>query len=449
MTQSITTQADPLLFEAERRAEQLAGGLRMAVTLALMLTFLLAVQPRAEVADAVLQRQWLYAMADMAGYFLMGLGTWAIARSARYRRWMVWPIAAGDCFFVLGGLWASLGNTGAGSAATLAFPSAWLVPVVLAFGALRVDPRVLWAMTGTIVLGLAGLIWISRGAGPITEQEMAQMATFFAPPPNLMRLAMIGVAGAVLALAARRTRALLIRSIEEAQRRANLTRYLPAQLAPRLAAGGLEDLRRGKRQPAAILFTDLRGFTGLVQEMPPDAVSAFVSEFRRIVAGAAQQSGGIVDKFMGDAALVVFESDGDDRAAARACLACARALQTGYADWAARRSAQGLPPVEAGIGAHWGEVFSGVVGDDDRLEYSVFGDTVNIAARLEALTRTSGYGVVISRDLARLAEADTGWTALPVTEVRGRSGPLELLGQTPNRPVRFAGTAAPDAGSAR
>lgn len=430
MTHATRHDADHLLFEAERRAERLAGVLRMVVALALMATFLLAVQPREQTgASAVLQRQWIYAMADMAGYFLMGLGTWALARSTRYRRWMVWPIAAGDCAFVLAGLWLSLGNTGAGAAVTLAFPSAWLVPVVLAFGALRVDARVLWAMTAVIVAGLAALIWAPAGGQPLSGAEMSRMTTFFAPPPNMMRLAMIGVAGAVLALAARRTRHLLIKSIDEAQRRANLTRYLPAQLAPRLAAGGLEALRRGKRQPAAILFTDLRGFTGLVQNMPPEEVSDLVSAFRRIVLAAAKQNGGIVDKFMGDAAMVVFENTQGAKDAARRCLACIHALQLGFDAWSARRVASNRPAIRAGIGAHWGEVFSGVVGDDERLEYSVFGDTVNIAARLEALTKTCGYGAVISRDLAVLAGAAADWIPLDVSEVRGRVGPLDLLGQ--------------------
>lgn len=423
MTQPSTLDADRLLFEAEARAERLAGALRMAVALALGVTFLLAVQPGEQQADAMLRRQWVYAILDMAAYFCVGLATWAIARSRHYRRWMIWPIAAIDCLFVLNGLWLSLGNTGAGSALTLAFPAAWLVPVVLAFGALRVDPRVLWAMTGVIVAGLAALIWLHAN-GPGTE-EMGPMRTFFAAPPNMMRLAMIGVAGAVLALTARRTRALLIRSIEEAERRANLTRYLPAQLAPRLAAGGLGELRRGRRLNAAVLFADLRGFTGLVQDMPPEEVSRFVAEFRRIVTNCAQAHGGIVDKFMGDAAMVVFEAP----SGATDCLACAEALRRGFRDWSDRRTADGQPAVKAGIGAHWGEVFSGVVGDADRLEYSVFGDTVNIAARLEALTKTAGFATVISRDLAEAAGSAKGWTDLPQTEVRGRSGPLSLLGR--------------------
>lgn len=427
MTQPSTRDADRLLFEAEARAERLAGALRMAVALALAVTFLLAVQPGEQQADAIVRRQWVYAVFDMTAYFCVGLATWAVARSRHYRRWMIWPIAAIDCLFVLNGLWLSLANTGAGPALTLAFPAAWLVPVVLAFGALRVDPRVLWAMTGVIVTGLGALIWLHGGGARPGPDDMAPMRTFFAAPPNMMRLAMIGVAGAVLALTARRTRALLIRSIEEAERRANLTRYLPAQLAPRLAAGGLGELRRGRRLRAAVLFTDLRGFTGLVQDMPPEEVSRFVTDFRRIVTACAQAHGGIVDKFMGDAAMVVFETP----TGATDCLACAEALRQGFRTWSERRAAEGHPPVKAGIGAHWGEVFSGVVGDAERLEYSVFGDTVNIAARLEALTKTTGFGTVISRDLATAAggaDGADGWVELPPTEVRGRSGPLALLG---------------------
>ncbi|WP_171052695.1 adenylate/guanylate cyclase domain-containing protein [Ruegeria sediminis] len=433
--------AGPLLFDAEKRAERLAGLLRMAVAAGLGLTFVLVVRPQAANADTVLWTQWAYAAIGMTGYFLLGFFGWLLARSRYYRAWMVWPVAAGDCLFVLSGLWMSVGNVGAGSAVTLAFPSAWLVPLVLAFGALRVDPRVLWVMTLSLVAGLAGLIALRHGEWPVQPGSLERIAPFFAPPPNMMRLAMIAVAGAVLAVAAARTRALLVRSIDEANRRANLTRYLPAQLADDLGEAGLAAMQEGTRQNAGLLFIDIRGFTGMTQEMPPQAVSQFVSEYRRRVSAVARETGGIIDKFMGDAVLIVFS--GQD-AAAR-CLTCGLALRDEISDWSQDRGSGGQPPVRVGIGLHWGEVFSGVVGDNDRLEYSVFGDAVNIAARLESLTRDLGLDLIASRDVIAAAGAtpqDFGMETLAPLAVRGREGALSLAGLRPDAKAETAGTAA-------
>ena len=213
----------------------------------------------------------------------------------------------------------------------------------------------------------------------------------------------------------------------------NLTRYLPAQLAPRLAQGGLEELRRGKRQQMGVLFIDMRGFTSWSQHRSPQAISEFMTEFRRRILGVANSTGGVIDKFIGDAAMIVFESEADSQAAARSCVTCAEQLDSEMAGWSHERVAAGEPEVRVGVGLHWGEVFSGVVGDQDRLEYSVFGDTVNTAARLEEMTKTLGVDIVASRDIleqAGFGPEPSGWTTLAGASVRGRTGTVEILGRT-------------------
>ena len=100
-------------------------------------------------------------------------------------------------------------------------------------------------------------------------------------------------------------------------------------------------------------------------------------------------------------------------------------------DWISERRQAGLPTLDTGIGLHWGEVFIGVIGDQDRLEFSVFGDTVNIAARLESLTRSLQMDLILSAELIDAAgkdSADHNLVSLPPIEVRGRSGDLTLFG---------------------
>ena len=167
-----------------------------------------------------------------------------------------------------------------------------------------------------------------------------------------------------------------------------LARFLPEEVAPRLAAGDA-GLREGRRQTASILFLDLRNSTALAERMDPKRLLIFITSFRRRVIAAARAHGGVVDKFIGDGALIVFgvpEASPDD--AARA-LACARRLEALIAGWNAKRRFD--PPLRIGIGVHCGEILYGVVGDASRLELTVLGDAVNVAARLEQATKRLGH----------------------------------------------------------
>ncbi|MGD9864490.1 MAG: adenylate/guanylate cyclase domain-containing protein [Pseudodonghicola sp.] len=433
-----------LFRQAELRAEALVGLLRMLSSLVLAISFALAVRgASAPEGSAMLARQWVYAGTMMAGYFSLGALSWRGYRRGWLRIWMIWPAAAADCLFFLYGVWMSMANTGLPGSHAFIFPAVWLAPVVLAFGVLRFNPGIQAFIAVLTVGGLALLIGLPPGPGFVPQSGSA--APFLSFPPNAMRVAMLALAGAVLVVAAVRTRQLLLRSITEAQRAMNLTRYLPGQLAPRLAAGGLEELRRGRWHEAGVLFIDLRGFTGLSQGMTAEQLSEFATEYRRRITRVAAEAGGIVDKFMGDAAMIVFEDDGDPAAAARACIGCAFGLQRDIAAWSAARQAAGLAALRAGVGLHWGAVFSGVVGPGERLEYSVFGDTVNIAARLEEETKRLDATILASCDILRRAGADPDgapWDVAAETALRGREGALQLRGcRTPDAGAGTAGLA--------
>ena len=251
---------------------------------------------------------------------------------------------------------------------------------------------------------------------------------FFAEPPNIMRLVMITLAGLVMIMATWRMRTLFLRALGEMERRVNLTRYLPSEVAPHLAQAGLGALHVGTRQDVAVMFVDIRAFTARAETMSPETLTQFVTQFRGYITRAARDHGGIVDKFIGDAVMLIFGAvDGMDTPAARA-VACARTCLDRIGSW----PEQAQDPVEIGIGIHFGEVFAGVIGDDDRLEYSVFGDAVNIAARLEELTKSTGTPLVVSAQVLENARLDpAGYLRLPDVPLRGRQGGLAIYGWTP------------------
>ncbi|MCJ2006640.1 MFS transporter [Methylobacterium sp. J-092] len=178
-------------------------------------------------------------------------------------------------------------------------------------------------------------------------------------------------------------------------------------------------------QEATVLFADIRDFTGLCETLSPGEVAAFLAEFRRRAARAIEAAGGLVDKFVGDEVMAVF---GVPRAAPedtdRAVVA-ARSLAATMLAWSCERARAGLPPVRIGVGLHRGPVFVGTIGAE-RVEFTAVGDTVNVARRLEQMTRTTACDCVASEAVVRSATSGEA-RIVAVQPVRGASVVLRLF----------------------
>lgn len=210
-------------------------------------------------------------------------------------------------------------------------------------------------------------------------------------------------------------------------------RVVEPAVRDRLLAGDLQ--AGGELKAATVLFCDLRDFTGLAERTPPAALVATLNEFFTAMTTWVRACGGFVDKFIGDALLVVFGLfDPDDApsqgAAAAAAVRCAAGMRERLAQLNARRADAGQAPLALKIGIHTGEVVAGTIGAADRHEYTVIGDTVNVAARLEALCREHGVDLLVSETTHALA-ATAGTSGSVVREValalRGRDRPIRVL----------------------
>jgi adenylate cyclase len=138
----------------------------------------------------------------------------------------------------------------------------------------------------------------------------------------------------------------------------------------------------GERRAVTLLYSDVRGFTGLAEALPPETVAGLLSEYFAAMVELVFEHGGTLDKFSGDGLLAVWGAplaapDDADRA-----LAAARAMQAECAGLNTRWQSAGGPPLAIGIGLHYGEAFAGTIGSARRLDYTVIGDVVNVAARL-------------------------------------------------------------------
>lgn len=205
-----------------------------------------------------------------------------------------------------------------------------------------------------------------------------------------------------------------------------------AVLAGRVRRGDVE------RMEAAIWFSDLRGFTQASTSVEPAALVAWLNEYFCALAGPIAAHGGEILKFIGDAVLAVFPVT-PERSTATACRAALSAA--GEADGALDalnldRRGRGLPPLAHGIGLHVGEVQYGNIGADRRLDFTVIGQAVNLASRIESLCGKLGRSMLASEELARLAEA-------PLSPI----GTFELKG-IPGQQVVYARAEAASEGAA-
>ena len=187
--------------------------------------------------------------------------------------------------------------------------------------------------------------------------------------------------------------------------RITLARFLPDRVIEAAREDPLALLTDPRSVDATILVSDLRGFTSLAETLSPAEALALLNEIQGAFARAVRGEGGTVDKFLGDGMLAVFGAPEpiDDHAAraVEAAVLMRRALEATNLG----RASRGEPPLKMGVGIHSGPVVVGCLGSGAYLEFTVIGDTVNTASRLEGVTKEKGVDVIVSEETAvRVAE---------------------------------------------
>ncbi|MGH7003264.1 MAG: adenylate/guanylate cyclase domain-containing protein, partial [Alphaproteobacteria bacterium] len=259
------------------------------------------------------------------------------------------------------------------------------------------------------------------------------------------QLVFLALVTLVLALAVWRSRRLVRRQAAAEAARANLSRYFSPNIVAELARGG-GALEQASVQRAAVLFADMVGFTAISERLPPEALIGLLRDFHSRLARIAFAHNGTVDKYIGDAIMVHFGTptpQADDPARA---LDCARDMIAEIRRWNEDRGRRGEPPIGIGIGVDYGDVVVGNIGDAQRLEYTVLGDTVNVASRLERLTRETGTALVASEAVVFAARDCPGGGRKSMEQlqpdqartVRGRREPVRVW-LLPSGPAQIAG----------
>lgn len=182
----------------------------------------------------------------------------------------------------------------------------------------------------------------------------------------------------------------------------------------------------GEKKNVAILFSDIRGFTDFSEGHTSEEVVKMLNEYFEVMVGIINRHGGVVDKFIGDAIMAVWgiphETEDDCKNALRACLD----MRVELSELNQNRIERGLVPIKIGVGLHYGEAISGQIGSHERMEFTVIGDTVNTASRIEGATKGFGVDLLVSSSvLTKLDESFLIQKAGNV-EVQGKTEALSL-----------------------
>jgi adenylate cyclase len=204
--------------------------------------------------------------------------------------------------------------------------------------------------------------------------------------------------------------------------RNTMSRYVAKEVVDRLIASG-EDFLQGHSYVATVLFSDIRRFTTIAESMSPqDTVTMLNDYFTRMVE-IVFTHGGMLDKYIGDAIMAVFGTALSNSADADNALAVATEMIVALRQFNDRRRQAGQDPIEIGVGISTGEVLAGSLGSRRRLEYTVIGDNVNLAARLESANKHFGTTVLLSGSTAEALKSRPALRRLDLLQVKGKVRP--------------------------
>ena len=274
-------------------------------------------------------------------------------------------------------------------------------------------------LVSTIILvgGILTLRTVRRGLGQISGSSRRLREFDFAParPATFFRDIQEAMEGLELAKTAMRA----------------MSKYVPVDLVRLLYRTGREPELGGELMTVSLLFSDIKGFTGLAERLPPNELARVLGRYFEVMAGAIQECGGTIDKYIGDAIMAVWNAPSATPDHARRACEAALAAQAAADALFASPEWEGRPPLVTRFGLHTGEVLVGHFGAPDRLSYTCLGDGVNLAARLEGLNKQYGTTLLVSDAVREAVGPAFVFRFLDVVAVSGKGQAVrvyELLG---------------------
>lgn len=392
-------------------------------------------------------------------FLVLGLGPYLLTRAGRYRPYQryLFPALEIVILAIANFVPNPLSDDAIPPQMLLRFGNELYAFLFIAGAAFTYRPRVIlwtgffaslvWAVATLIIYSLPeSLPDLGRVAGvdKMSPEELHSAIMH----PRRIHLGLLGrqaivflLTSAAIAAFVARSRQLVRRHSETERQRSNLSRYFSSNMVEELSQ--LDDpLGATREQDVAVLFVDIVSFTTLSEKLSAEDLIDLLREFHGRMEQAVFANGGTLDKYLGDGIMATFGTPRPGPNDATNVLDCIHDMTVAMAEWNRNRAAVDELPIAIGIGAHYGPVVLGDIGGDQRLEFAVLGDTVNVASRIEELTRKLEVVSLISEELLDAARQEGASEETTATyrfahseDLRGRSAETRLWAPISADPV--------------
>ena len=415
------------LRDAIRRQQESSEIVVGWIQFGIVVTFsvLYALSPKPYTADPVVAPEpWV-----LGAYLLFTLTRVVLAHRRALPNWLLYVSVVVDMLLLLALIWSIHVKYGQPASFYLKVPTLLYVFIFIALRALRFEVR--YVLLAGAVAASGWLLMVFYATHMVADDPMITRDYVEYMTSNSILLGAefdkvisVLIVTGILAVAITRARGLLVQSVVESSAAADLSRFVPSEVAAQVKASETRvEAGAGEVRETTIFFSDLQGFTTLSEGMSPVELISTLNEYFAAVTEPIIRHGGVINQYQGDAILATFnlpkalEDHAADAVGAAIEIQQILAARTFGADLR----------LTSRVGINTGIVVGGLVGAQDRLGYTVHGDDVNLAARLEALNKEHGTRIIVSERTRELAGAERfAFEALGRVTVRGRSQPVTI-----------------------
>ncbi len=411
----------PRLLEAMRiqqdSSEVLIGWIQLGVVIVFAVLYTLAPKTFSEEVEFA-PVPWA-----LSAYFLFTVIRLVLAHHRKLPDWLLYVSVVVDIALLFGLIWTFHIQYDQPPSFYLKAPTLLYVFIFISLRALRFEARFVATAGAVAAVGWLMMMFYVMTHDPQGEMITRDYVQYMTSNSMLLgaefdKVISILMVTTILAIALHRARGLLVQSVVESTVARDLSRFVPTEVAQQLKSSDHEMIAgEGEVRQTTVLFADVEKFTTLCENMSPTELITTLNEFCTAVAEPIERFGGVINQFQGDAILASFNlpKANEDHAAnaVRAAIAIQKVLGS-------RTFGDGIS-FRSRIGVNTGVIVGGLVGTSDRLSYTVLGDDVNLAARLEQLNKQYSTQILVSESTYRLAGPDRfSFNRIGEVKVRGR-----------------------------
>lgn len=300
--------------------------------------------------------------------------------------------------------------------------------IIIALNTLAIRP--LYPLIISLVFDVIwGFFLILFFNDPRTVYTSSFIDNFFSPaimPSSYITVAIVITGtGIILSYLTQSYRKLLADAVSFEVQNTQLGRYFSPGVLKSIKDD--DSIFQARKADVAVMFTDIRDFTAMSENLSPVMIVKLLREYHTRMVEIIYSYGGTIDKFLGDGIMVTFGTPAESPDDCSRALNCALDMNSMLESWNIERRSVGCSAIRQGIGLHYGEAVTGNIGSEDRLEYTVIGDTVNLASRIEGKCRETGISLLMSDVFSEMIRGEFLFREVDVVTVKGKAEPVRLL----------------------